>query len=306
MKMSLIALALVGAFAAPAFAEEAAAPASEHTITGNLTLASSYRFRGIDQTFGKPALQGGVDYSHESGFYAGNWNSNVSSGAGFPDGNLEMDFYGGWKKTWGDWGLDVGAILYYYPGSEGRNLGTKADSGAVTNKELYIGGSWKTVSLKYYHSVDDYFSLRGWDANGNSTGKSTKGKYIPALMFCYNTSYHRSIKTSPFFLTFGIEARTPAFFAFDVRRFLEDDHHTALQRLAEAKEIAIENNWLATEKYKEQHDRKAEQKDFHVGQFVLLDNFNFLNKNRKLAEKFSGPLKIIRLKGDNNTELNAT
>jgi len=122
-------------------------------------------------------------------------------------------------------------------------------------------------------------------------------------MFCYNTSYHRSIKTSPFFLTFGIEARTPAFFATDIRRFLKDDHHTALQRLAEAREIAIENNWLATEKYKEQHDRKAELKDFHVGQMVLLDNFNFLNKNRKLAEKFSGPFKIIRLKGDNNAEL---
>jgi len=41
----------------------------------------------------------------------------VNSGAGFPSGNLEMDFYGGWKKTWGDWGLDVGAIYYYYPGS---------------------------------------------------------------------------------------------------------------------------------------------------------------------------------------------
>ncbi|MBN8464474.1 MAG: hypothetical protein J0M01_16940, partial [Dechloromonas sp.] len=42
--------------------------ASPHTLTGNLGLFSSYRFRGIDQTFGKPALQGGIDYSHESGF----------------------------------------------------------------------------------------------------------------------------------------------------------------------------------------------------------------------------------------------
>ena len=192
MKKLIVASALAAAFAAPAFAQTAApaaaeaAPASPHTLTANVGLFSSYRFRGIDQTFGKPALQGGVDYSHESGFYAGNWNSNVSSGAGFPDGNLEMDFYGGWKKTWGDWGLDVGGIVYYYPGSEGRNLGTKADSGAVTNKELYIGGSWKTVSLKYYHSVDDYFSLRGWDANGNSTGKSTKGTHYLDLSAIYD------------------------------------------------------------------------------------------------------------------------
>jgi uncharacterized protein (TIGR02001 family) len=77
---------------------------------------SSYRFRGIDQTYGQPALQGGIDYSHESGIYVGNWNSNVNSGAGFAEGNLEMDFYGGWKKSFGDFGLDLGAIYYYYPG----------------------------------------------------------------------------------------------------------------------------------------------------------------------------------------------
>ncbi|KAB2928305.1 MAG: hypothetical protein F9K30_01660 [Dechloromonas sp.] len=188
MKKSLIALALVGAFAAPASIQVAAAEeaASPHTFTGNLGLFSSYRFRGIDQTFGKPALQGGVDYSHSSGLYLGNWNSNVSSGAGFPDGNLEMDVYGGWRGAFGDFGVDVGAIVYYYPGTDGRNLGTKADSGAVTNKEIYIGGSWKTISLKYYYSVDDYFSLRGWDATGTSTGKSTKGTHYLDLSASYD------------------------------------------------------------------------------------------------------------------------
>ena len=58
MKTSLITLALAGAFAVPAFAqtaapsaEAAAEPASPHTLTGNMTIASSYRFRGIDQTY---------------------------------------------------------------------------------------------------------------------------------------------------------------------------------------------------------------------------------------------------------------
>lgn len=181
MKKQIIAAATLAAFAAPGFAQSAApaapeaAPLAEHTLTGNLGLFSSYRFRGIDQTFGKPALQGGFDYAHSSGFYAGNWNSNVSSGAGFPDGNIEMDFYGGYKASFGDFGLDVGGIMYYYPGSEAKVLGIKADSGAVTNKELYIGASWKFISLKYSYSLDDYFSLRGWDATGTSTGKSTKG-----------------------------------------------------------------------------------------------------------------------------------
>lgn len=166
MKKSLIALAVASSIAAPAFAEEAAAPASEHTVTGNVGVFSSYRFRGIDQTNGKPAIQGGIDYSHASGFYAGNWNSNVSSGAGYPDGNIEMDFYGGYKTTFGDFGLDVGGLYYYYPGSDAKPLsGTNAKhpnknaSGTVHNGEIYVAGSWKFLTLKYSHAVTNYFSL---------------------------------------------------------------------------------------------------------------------------------------------------
>lgn len=46
-------------------------PKSDHTFTGNLALASQYVFRGLSQTDGKPALQGGFDYSHANGFYLG-------------------------------------------------------------------------------------------------------------------------------------------------------------------------------------------------------------------------------------------
>ena len=28
-----------------------------------------------------------------------------------------MDFYGGYKATFGDFGLDIGTIYYYYPGT---------------------------------------------------------------------------------------------------------------------------------------------------------------------------------------------
>lgn len=163
MKKSLIALALVGIFAAPAFAEDAA-PTPEHTVTGNLGLFSSYRFRGIDQTFGKPALQGGFDYAHSSGFYAGNWNSNVSEYAYYPGGNLEMDFYGGYKTAVGDFGLDVGGLYYYYPGTEGSAMGLK--NGTVHNGELYAAVSWQFLTLKYSYAVTDYFNAA--DTKGTS------------------------------------------------------------------------------------------------------------------------------------------
>ena len=172
MRKTLLFLSVAAALATPILASaQQAAPQSPHSVTGNAGLFSSYRFRGIDQTFGKPALQGGIDYGHASGLYLGNWNSNISEGAGFPAGNLEMDFYGGWKKSFGDFGLDVGFIYYYYPGTD-ANLATgtafvnprdatNIHTGRVDNKEIYIGGSWKWLSLKYSHATDDYFSLPG-------------------------------------------------------------------------------------------------------------------------------------------------
>ena len=93
-----------------------------------------------------------------------------------------MDFYGGWKGSWGDWGVDVGGIYYYYPGTNARTANgtafvnprdpTKIHTGKVDNGELYVAGSWKTISLKYSHAVTDYFSLpdtKGsnyWDLSG--------------------------------------------------------------------------------------------------------------------------------------------
>jgi len=179
MKKTIIASVLFAAFAVPAIAQTAApaapeaAPAPAPALTANIGLFSSYRFRGIDQTFGKPALQGGFDYAHSSGFYVGNWNSNVSSGAGYPDGNLEMDFYGGYKTSFGDIGLDVGGLYYYYPGTEARplsninrkNLNATA-SGTVHNGELYIAGSWKFLSLKYSFGVTDYFNAPDTKGSG--------------------------------------------------------------------------------------------------------------------------------------------
>jgi uncharacterized protein (TIGR02001 family) len=164
-------------------AAPAAAPASPHTVTGNLGLFSSYRFRGIDQTFGQPAIQGGIDYSHSSGWYAGNWDSNINQGAGYPGGNIEMDFYGGWKKSWGDWGLDLGGIYYYYPGTNsnpanffavGNNKTGAILNGRVDNGELYIAGSWKWISLKYSHAVTNYF---GTPSTSGSSYIDLSGNY---------------------------------------------------------------------------------------------------------------------------------
>ena len=122
-------------------------------VTGNMSLVSDYRFRGLTQTFEEPALQGGFDYAHASGIYLGNWNSSISDNfyAGAP---LEMDFYGGYKGAFGDFGFDVGGLYYYYPGSDAPALG-----GTIDNFEVYAGLSWKFLSLKYFYALTDFFGV---------------------------------------------------------------------------------------------------------------------------------------------------
>lgn len=134
-----------------------AAPASPHTLSGNFTLASDYRFRGISQTFKHPALQGGVDYSHSSGFYAGTWASNVSGNQYNNGGSLEWDFYGGYKLELAkDLTLDIGNLYYYYPGAyySGITPKTKYD-----NNEVYLGLAYKWLSAKLSYATTDYFGI---------------------------------------------------------------------------------------------------------------------------------------------------
>ena len=149
-KTKSAAAVLLALGALPAFAEDK--PAGDWSFTGNAGLFSDYRFRGFTQTGYKPAFQGGFDLAHASGFYVGNWNSNVEQ-ALYNGASLEMDFYGGYKGTLGDLGYDVGGYYYYYPGSGAQGT-TKIDNG-----EIYLGASWGPLSAKYWYAVTKFFEL---------------------------------------------------------------------------------------------------------------------------------------------------
>ena len=144
MRKSLITTAVLGALVAPSFVFAAdAAPAPDLTVAYNVGLYSQYIFRGMTQTDRKPALQGGVDLTHSSGFYLGMWGSNISwlrdsygLTGGETDtfykkgGNLEVDIYGGYRYSFGETGLgiDIGALQYWYPGSERGGIWAKANT----------------------------------------------------------------------------------------------------------------------------------------------------------------------------------
>jgi uncharacterized protein (TIGR02001 family) len=145
-------------------------PTPEHTLTGNVGLFSQYIFRGLTQTDREPALQGGFDYAHKSGFYAGTWASNISwlhdSGAYRRGGSLEWDFYGGWKPTWGDFTFDIGTLYYWYPGDAAFSPpGAPASNPKADTWEVYGGVGWKWLTAKYSYSImNKTFAVR--DSSG--------------------------------------------------------------------------------------------------------------------------------------------
>ncbi|GAB4125883.1 MAG: TorF family putative porin [Sideroxydans sp.] len=152
LKKKLLVAALASAFALPAMA-------ADSPVSFNVGLVSDYLVRGISQTSGKPAIQGGVDYAHSSGFYLGAWGSNISWITDFGatgTANLEVDTYGGFSNSINDdTSYNVGFIRYNYLGSYTPVAGTvKADT-----QELYGALTYKMVTVKYSYSLGDFLTV---------------------------------------------------------------------------------------------------------------------------------------------------
>jgi uncharacterized protein (TIGR02001 family) len=179
-------LACSSAFAAdtPTNPEDAGSP-----ISANVTIVNDYRYRGISQSNFKPAIQGGFDYAHESGFYIGNWNSsiswisdsynnlNVSSTTSQVSAPIEMDFYAGYKKELIGEGFatDVGVLQYYYPTSGLPNGAINPNTTEIYAAQNFTAGP-VTGFVKFSYALTNTF------ANYNS-----KGSYYPDLTLNYDT-----------------------------------------------------------------------------------------------------------------------
>jgi len=143
--------------------------ANDNPVEANMTLATDYVWRGVSQTDQAPAIQGGLDWSNESGFYVGTWGSNVD----FSDSSsLELDVYGGWGTELSNGlGLDLGFIAYTY-----HDDGSDSDF-----EELYVGlshsGFSGTVS-RDFDNKDTYIDLSYETTFGQDIGLGLHiGKY---------------------------------------------------------------------------------------------------------------------------------
>jgi len=156
--MKKVVLSVVAALAmtatAPAFAADmpvkatpaapAAAPSPWDVLFG-AAFTSDYVLRGISQTNRKPAPQGyfEVDYTATDWLklYAGVWGSSLAE----YNAEAEIDLSGGVRFSFGNFGLDLGYVYYYYP--DGGNAGVNLyDSfGEFYAKPSYKIADWLTV-----------------------------------------------------------------------------------------------------------------------------------------------------------------
>ncbi len=151
---------------------------SELPISANVALVTDYYFRGISQTDNDGAIQGGFDYSHDSGVYVGVWGSNVD----FGDTHMELDTYAGYASEYGDFGYDVGVLKYNFNDTSSHD----------DPVEWYVKGSYSYFSAgfayspswfgshdssKYIHAGFDYDELPMGLALSASVGKSFGDAY---------------------------------------------------------------------------------------------------------------------------------
>ncbi len=142
----------------------ASGAASAIELSGNVALTTDYVWRGISQTDGSPAIQGGFDADLGNGVYAGVWGSNVDFGDddyGDDDSsaNIELDVYAGWAGEFNGVGVDVGVIHYAYPTSDSDTDFT----------EVYVGLSMGPASVTQYFGVDGKSDDLGDKDYGNYT-----------------------------------------------------------------------------------------------------------------------------------------
>lgn len=137
----------------------ASAPA-QNELTGNLGVTSNYIWRGVTQTDDDAAVQGGIDYTHETNLYAGVWTSNYGNGNGY-----ELDLYGGFRGSAAGIPFDVGMIMYRYPvantGNDATELYGSVDIDQVTAMAaLTLDKDGTSQDNDLYLSVDTDIELR--------------------------------------------------------------------------------------------------------------------------------------------------
>jgi len=131
--------------------------AANAALEANIGATSNYLWRGVTQSSDDGAISGGLDYSHDSGLYAGTWVSSLG-GTG-----SEVDYYAGFSGDTESLGYDVGYIYYQYDDASLADFaevyGSVTMSGVTAGiaSEVYTQGG--TDLDQTYYSLSSDFEL---------------------------------------------------------------------------------------------------------------------------------------------------
>ncbi|HUX82673.1 MAG TPA: TorF family putative porin [Halothiobacillus sp.] len=160
-KMTLIASSVVASLSTFAVPAVYAADAPAVSLSGSAAVVSDYRWRGLSQSYKKPAVQVGINLGLPAGFYAGFWGSSISNAAlyGPTLAGVETDWFAGYNyKLNDDVSFDVGGIYVYYP--------TNAGSSGINTGEVHVAATYKWLTAQYNVDTTKYYGL--YDSKGTS------------------------------------------------------------------------------------------------------------------------------------------
>jgi uncharacterized protein (TIGR02001 family) len=91
-------------------------------FSGVGTVTSEYIYRGLAMSDGGPAVQLGLDYQHNSGFFAGAWASTIDLTSPSSQRDYELDFYLGYLfEPKPEFTASVTLLRYTYPRRTGAH-----------------------------------------------------------------------------------------------------------------------------------------------------------------------------------------
>jgi uncharacterized protein (TIGR02001 family) len=167
--LSVVAAIAVAASAAPALAADMAVKGAKAAppppppymldVAVGGAVMSDYLFRGITQSNKAPS--GGAYFEPDlttpiGTFYAGIAGLAISwpTAFGFTDPSAEIDFYGGWRNSWGPLSLDLGIVEYYYPSETWTGLTSTSDFYEIYGKVGYDFGNGFSIGGNVFYTPD--------------------------------------------------------------------------------------------------------------------------------------------------------
>lgn len=149
LKSLLLSMAVAGA------ATMSVAPATAQAeVSYNAAVSNMYLWRGQDISDGQGVVSGGIDYSHDSGLYAGVWASSEAAGT-------ETDLYAGYGFSSGDFGLNLAYWAYFYPSDGVKDSFDRDDGSLISEYEVTL--SYADFSATAMIDTEDtdlrYYSL---------------------------------------------------------------------------------------------------------------------------------------------------